>query len=914
MAWAATARGAPLHGLGKGIDLNDAVNPDACVLWDWNGHGGDEMVMIDGLKRRLVTTLTDSPSIWAGDVTNTRASHLASPVQLLLCDVDADGLNDLVLLDGVRWRVWLHQSRLAAGEVAANREGILPAEPTAADSGDFDGDGIPDLMIAPGNGSAPWVIFGFATAAPEARQFTQVSVNQAYVYPKSPSGRPLLVFAGGPYETELSGKTRIYQVTTGRALSMLDEIPDEGRPADLDGQYPPEIVTIWTAVYAKSSGQWSKVRQLDPFDYYPGGSAVYLTNAVEDFGGDGRDEVIFGWTGTSTLFALKSYGTPGEAELTAMKDAPVAVNTLSAVRANGSSSVYLTVFGSPTHIIDALGNPSSLPGLGNHAWLRRDPLNSWSPFDSILGPRRIAQRLTVADFNGDSAPDLGALHGKEGKFSVFEGPTWSQAFGDRPQLSGGFSGDSLVTGSFAASDPLPGVLLPKPRLTAVLRTSSRTESPPDIQFVTSSQRSLAGGSPDAPDRVLGAGDFDGDGDLDALVFNPNGETLTWIENLENGSVFVLHPIALAGRWWQFDWLTMTESYHWITQDQVLVRDADNDGDPDIITLPSALGNRLTLHRNHGGTFTMESLFDFEAWQWDSPFDQLSLPSHLLVGHFMNSSAPLQIAMFGPRTEALGKPAAYAAILHGNATAMTAEPMQAMPLAGTATACDFDGDGLDDLLTAGTYGTDPLGNPIGSLTILFHRSLGDGTFAAPVIVANPLGLVSQLVAADFTGDGLPDIAVTSRETGSVELFPHTMHTAYPDYSEWIASFATTDSVPDADPDGDGVANLVEFARGSPPDSTAPSGPLTLPAPVSAVIDVSLPYLVRAVHPQPRLAGGAAVNVALEQSNDMVTWSPVYPGPEISYNPAQPQWDILNWSFYKDDERMFYRFKVTYQSGN
>src|SRR5204863_1737485 len=73
------------------------------------------------------------------------------------------------------------------------------------------------------------------------------------------------------------------------------------------------------------------------------------------------------------------------------------------------------------------------------------------------------------------------------------------------------------------------------------------------------------------------------------------------------------------------------------------------------------------------------------------------------------------------------------------------------------AADFDGDGHPDLAASG-YGT-TLGVLIG---------LGDGTFAA--VDEHPTGHFSRtLVAADLDGDGDLDLAVSGENDGAAQVF-------------------------------------------------------------------------------------------------------------------------------------------------
>jgi hypothetical protein len=73
--------------------------------------------------------------------------------------------------------------------------------------------------------------------------------------------------------------------------------------------------------------------------------------------------------------------------------------------------------------------------------------------------------------------------------------------------------------------------------------------------------------------------------------------------------------------------------------------------------------------------------------------------------------------------------------------------------------DFNGDGLDDLVT-GSFANGYDGGP-GSVTLLFGQ--GDGTFGESTIVPTQLHPTSVL-AADFDGDGLGDLVIVYNQAG------------------------------------------------------------------------------------------------------------------------------------------------------
>src|SRR2546425_5660216 len=88
------------------------------------------------------------------------------------------------------------------------------------------------------------------------------------------------------------------------------------------------------------------------------------------------------------------------------------------------------------------------------------------------------------------------------------------------------------------------------------------------------------------------------------------------------------------------------------------------------------------------------------------------------------------------------------------------------------AADFNGDGKPDLLVAVTNCPDVICPLLpGAATILINN--GDGTFQSPLNYAAGMpaqsNLLTSVTAADFNGDGVNDMAITNSGDNTVSVF-------------------------------------------------------------------------------------------------------------------------------------------------
>jgi hypothetical protein len=135
--------------------------------------------------------------------------------------------------------------------------------------------------------------------------------------------------------------------------------------------------------------------------------------------------------------------------------------------------------------------------------------------------------------------------------------------------------------------------------------------------------------------------------------------------------------------------------------------------------------------------------------------------------------------------------------------------RAVPNPAHAEVADLDGDGVKDLLVANLGSPIPTDERLGS--VVWLRGRADGSFE-PVTLADKLGRVADVQAADFDGDGDLDLIAAVfgwQETGGVLLLEN--RTTDPERPAFVPT--TVDPrhgaihVPVADLDGDGRPDFV-----------------------------------------------------------------------------------------------------------
>ncbi len=396
----------------------------------------------------------------------------------------------------------------------------------------------------------------------------------------------------------------------------------------------------------------------------------------------------------------------------------------------------------------------------------------------------------VGDFNGDGRADLAVVNQASNTVSVLPGngdgtfkPRTDYAVGTTPLavVVGDFNGDGkldIVTANFASKtlSLLPGngdgTFQPKTDITLSTTPISLTagdfngDGKLDLavateDLVTDYATILLGngnGTFQAPGNVttqvaghgsgprlerystIATGDFNGDGHTDLVVVN-NEDTSAAGRTLSAdlpGTVSVLLGNG-AGTFQAAAKFAVGTS-----PTTVAVGDFNGDGRPDFAVGNFASQTVSVFMNTGGGNFAVPTGNAFGA-----------LPQSLTAADFNGDGrSELAVSFFNSHAVLL------LSVQAGGGLQTTAAYVAN---GGALTTADLNGDAHPDLAEA--VAPMSLLNPPPANFVSTLLNNGNGTFPAPVVIANPGAVLASQVSADFNGDGIPDKALGS---GQVQL--------------------------------------------------------------------------------------------------------------------------------------------------
>lgn len=934
------------YALGEPEDIVVTVNPTSQVAWDATGDGNEELMAFDLQSGRLVAleTKDHDASDLGIEIGMTRdfSPVIGGSGTVFSADTDGDGENDLLLLSDDHVRIWNGGVSRAEGvEQAPDAEFQLPNNNDNAREWlgwtDLNGDGSPDFVYHNLRDSKTGVLTGFDAVAPRMVVVTD-SGNQTLWSPQivenwDGAGQNVLAFETPESGPSDDGSTLVYAFDANLTPTQIDEIPALGLFAPLLGAAPPELVEIGNlpdpddpiaTVYQKVGEEWVPETLEDPadpieFEFQLGfATSRIIAQAVVATGIAGKDAVYFTQPrGPAAYYRLDpSFG--GEALRLRIETADEAFSPedFSTLRLPNSDDEVLAIRSVRKSGTDFYGTP-----LGNNqiSLRRKSSQGILKDIYSLVGS---VGNSIFAEVDAAGTPDLVSVRSGDGGVTVYYQagspilsetatyPADSPVFSERV-FEGDFSGNGVLEVAISAGRSLgsgsPPNVVPVFKLT-----------PEAFQKTGSTAESIDG---DLPDLALGSGDFTGDGSDELLFIDSSDGNLRYASFDGAGVRGGGDIIAAAGRNTErspgFGAPPMEGEL--VQPKQVIVTDADGDGDTDILAFPSALGQRIALHRNDGdGNFALEPLSGEleDSFFGPAPMEDgvsLAIPTQLFAGNFLQGGEKsLLTCGFGGSFD--GKPSFKLTTWSGSLADPTALASSVAPILGAIAVADVDGDGLDDLIAAGVRIYDEFGDFETTAPIVYLRSNGDGTFSEPMTLAEPLSEVSQLVVEDVDLDGVPDVVAILQDVNSIILYRGQQQvTAYPTFAQWAAEHS-----PDMPglldrPDG-GEQNLVLYARGEVPSPSMGMRPPAPPVAPSITLDGET---LSATHPVPIVASPDSIKIALQYSFDLAVWIDVEEiSATVSSDAEAPVWRIKEWQQVlpegSDSGEIFHRFRVEYVS--
>jgi hypothetical protein len=723
--------------------VNSGTSGPPIAVADFNGDGKLDIAVPAGTgTNELVTVLTGNGdgtfnSPFSGSPTSTSVTWMQ------VADFNQDGTPDVVLADsGGSATVFLNNGSGSVSESFPVVSGLTVPAYLEVGVGDLNGDGYPDIVAGGYYSSTQGLYLTEPTETASAsasvqvngvgRHLAQASFPAEGKYKSSVSSSiPLwgLLPTTSTRLTVTSGGSPVTSVTPGTVVLLTAQVKVGTTPVtagqvnfcDASAPHCTDIHIIGSSAL-NSSGTAT-------FEFVPGaGTHSYQAHFVEDG---------FGLASASNLASLNVGPAPS----------PVYSDTVS-ITANGSPGDYsltatVTGYGGPASptgkisFLDTSFANTSLataalgPGTAGTGWLI-----SQAP---AMGSNALSE--VTGDFNGDGIPDLALLWSNNavgGPFSITilfgkgdgtftTGPTVQPAgLQAYPTMIGGdFNGDGksdlAVLSYNGNSISYITVLLGKG----------------DGTFATPITGQVYNQPPTGGDVILGtlaAADFNGDGKLDLAVVG---------DYVSSGGVTILlgngdGTFTAAGP-------NLDPSGDFAL---IATGDFNGDGIPDFVT-PNyfEFGGSPTIFLGKGdGTFTFSKVTSFTLDYF---------PTSVLVADF-NGDGVLDLAFsdLNGVEIALGNG-------DGTFTETAASPIPVPSELYSLKVGDFNHDGKVDIAGIDNYND----------RIVLLIGAGDGTFTVtattPAVSQIFLGPFA-IVAADFNGDGVPDLAMLTKNVNTASI--------------------------------------------------------------------------------------------------------------------------------------------------